>query len=1055
MNKQNYLCYHLHDDEGSVLDSCTKYQDYIDLAVKNGMTAIGSSNHGYILNWTSKKLAAEKAGLKFIYGVECYLTDKLWHQASGDEKPHKLRDNYHTVLIARNTKGVLEINNLLSRSFTEDHKYYKPRVTFDEFLGLSNNVITTSACLASPLRRYKDGVEDFDPERYEQLVKRYDFLEVQYHNCNDQAQFNEYLYDLAKRYDKPLIAATDTHSSTPYKGECRALLMESKGIEFTGEDEFDLTFKSYDELVNAFESQGALPRDVYMEAIENTNRMADCVRNFKLSTSARYPILTDSEESDAKAYIDMAHRMTENKIRKGIIPPSEAEQFRRDVDEELVVFKKTRMLGFMYSMADLMQWAKGKGIPIGPSRGSVAGSRCAFVTDIIDVDPVRWNLVFSRFCNENRVEIGDIDIDVPDEYRPQIYKHIFDSFGQRKCAYVLAIGTMVDNGTIDEIGRGLAKRWKKEHPVGFSDDVNPYSLANIAKVKNEYEADPGQCRKDHPDIFYYFDGMKDVAVSLSHHAAGVIIAPLDLCDRYGTFIDKDGLQILMLDMDASHAVGLAKYDILGLSNIQIISETCRLAGIKYPHTWEMDFDDQAVWADMKTSPIAIFQFSSDFAFESLKKFDAKSIQDLSLVTAAIRPGGASYRDRLFRHEFNHNPSPEIDELLKDSLGFIAFQESVIAFLQQICGLSGGDADSVRRAIGHKNEKAIAEAMPGILEGYCEHSSHPREVAEQEAKEFLQVIEDASSYMFGLNHATGYSILTYYCAYYRYYYPVEFVTALLNIANNQKKILAGTQLAKERGITIMPIKFRHSLDKYMPDAKNRIIYKGMESIKYLNKKVGKELYALRNKQYGSFIDLLYDLEHTSINSRQLTILIELDFFSEFGNPDQLKAQVEIYEKYKNAKQLKKDELPIPEEEVICESVTEKMYKNVNARSIIDYLVKRDTANIKTGIRKILQYEFANLGYLQYANPRLATTYHYVTAIEGKYKNKNITLYQLCSGETITYKIRPTTMENNPIQPGEIIKVLDTKTEGKWSKDGETWVQSATDFQTFLTKYSHVR
>ena len=1051
----NYLCYHLHDDEGSVLDSCTKYQDYIDLAVKNGMTAIGSSNHGYILNWTSKKLAAEKAGLKFIYGVECYLTDRLLHQAPGDDKPHKLRDNYHTVLIARNTKGVLEINNLVSQSFDESHKYYKPRITFDEFLGLSHNVFATSACLASPLRRYNDTVEDFDKDRYEQLVKRYDALEIQYHNCKDQIEFNQYLYELSQKYHKPLIAATDTHSSTPYKAECRKLLMEAKGIEFTGEDEFDLTFKSYEELVTAFEEQDALPREVWMDAIENTNRLADCTKDFKLNTAARYPILTGSQESDAKAYIDKTRSMTEDKIKKGIIPQSEAAQFRRDIEEELAVFKKTNMLGFMLSMSDLMCWAKGKGIPIGPSRGSVAGSRAAFATDIIDVDPVRWGLVFSRFCNENRVEIGDVDIDIPDEYRPQVYKHIFQSFGQRKCAYVLAVGTMVDNGTIDEIGRALARRWKKEHQVGFCDSANPYSLDKIAQVKKEYEEDPEQCRTSHPDIFYYFDGMKDVAVSLSHHAAGVIIAPLDLCSRYGTLIDKDGLQILMLDMDASHAVGLAKYDILGLATVDLIFKTCQLAGIKYPHTWEMNFDDPVVWADMKTSPIAIFQFGSDFAFESLKKYDAKSIQDLSLVTAAIRPGGASYRDQLFRHEAAHNPSKEIDDLLSDSLGHLVFQEQTIAFLQQICGMSGSDADSVRRAIGHKNEKAIAAAMPEILDGYCNSSKQERVVAEQEAKAFLQIIQDSSSYQFGKNHSCGYSILTYYCAYYRYYYPVEFTTALLNIANNQKKILAGTQLAKERGITIMPIKFRHSLDKYTPDAANRTIYKGMESIKYLNKKIGKELYALRDKQYGSFIDLLYDLEHTSINSRQLTILIELDFFSEFGNPDQLKAQVEIYEKYKTAKQLKKDELPMPESDVICESVTEKMYKNVDARHIIDYLVRRDTTDIKTSISSILQYEFTNLGYLQYTNPRLATTYHYVTAIEGKYKNKNITLYQLCSGETITYKIRPVTMDDSPINPGDIIKVLATKTEGKWSKDGETWVQSTTDFNEFLTRYSHVR
>ena len=403
----NYLCYHLHDDEGSVLDSCTKYQDYINLAVKNGMTAIGSSNHGYILNWTSKKLAAEKAGLKFIFGVECYLTDKLWHQTPDDEKPHKLRDNYHTVLIARNARGVIEINNLVSRSFDEDHKYYKPRITFDEFLGLSDNVITTSACLASPLRRYNESVEDFDKDRYEQLVHRYDYLEVQYHNCPEQVEFNQYLYSLSKKHDKPLIAATDTHSSTSYKAECRKLLMEAKGVEFSGEDDLDLTFKSYEELVDAFEKQNALPRDVWMEAIENTNRVADCVRDFKLNTKARYPILTGSEESDAKMYIERTRSMTEDKIKKGIIPQSEAEQFRRDIEEELSVFKKTRMLGFMASMSDLMCWAKSKGIPIGPSRGSVAGSRAAFATDIIDVDPVRWDLVFSRFCNENRVEIGD------------------------------------------------------------------------------------------------------------------------------------------------------------------------------------------------------------------------------------------------------------------------------------------------------------------------------------------------------------------------------------------------------------------------------------------------------------------------------------------------------------------------------------------------------------------------------------------------------------------------------------------------------------------------
>lgn len=278
---------------------------------------------------------------------------------------------------------------------------------------------------------------------------------------------------------------------------------------------------------------------------------------------------------------------------------------------------------------------------------------------------------------------------------------------------------------------------------------------------------------------------------------------------------------------------------------------------------------------------------------------------MSLVTAAIRPGGASYRDKLFRHEANHNPSPEIDELLKDSLGWLVFQEQTIAFLQQFCDMSGGDADSVRRAIGHKNKAELDAAMPRILNGYCNHSTKSRETAETEAKEFLQVIENSASYQFGLNHATGYSILTYYCAYYRYYYTHEFVTALLNTADTQEKIVNATKLANERGIQIMPIKFRHSRDEYVYDKTDKKIYQGMESIKYLNKRLSREFYKLRNDKFSSFIDLLMVNKIKKIaDSSQLKILIKLDFFSEFGNPNQLLVQVDIFNKYFGAKQLNK-------------------------------------------------------------------------------------------------------------------------------------------------------
>ena len=835
--------------------------------------------------------------------------------------------------------------------------------------------------------------------------------------------------------------------------------MMGKGIEFTGEDEFDLTFKSYDQLVSAFEVQNSLPREVWMEAIRNTNRMADSVKDFTLNTKARYPILTGSTESDEKEYISRTHRMFNDKVKRKIIPENEIEQFKADIEEELKVFKKTNMLGFMLSMSDLMIWGKNDGIPFGPSRGSVAGSRCAFITDIIDVNPVRWNLVFSRFCNENRVEIGDIDIDVPDAYRSKIYNHIFESFGREKCAYVLAMGTLAGKATIDEIGRALAKVWKRENQ-STDESENPYSLDRIAKVKKEYDADAEKCRADHPDIFYYFDGLQGTIVSLSHHPAGVIIAPIDLYKRYGVFQDKEGLPILCLDMEASHAVGLAKYDILGLDTVSVIDKTCKLADIPYPHTWEMNFDDQQVWADMKKSPVGIFQFVEDFAFDSLKKYDVHSIADLSLVTAAIRPGGASYRDKLFRHEANHNPSPEIDELLKDSLGWLVFQEQTIAFLQQFCDMSGGDADSVRRAIGHKNKAELDAAMPRILNGYCNHSTKSRETAETEAKEFLQVIENSASYQFGLNHATGYSILTYYCAYYRYYYTHEFITALLNTADTQDKIIKATQLASERGIQIMPIKFRHSRDEYVYDRSDKKIYQGMESIKYLNKRLSREFYKLRNTKFDSFVDLLVMNQKKKIaDSRQMDILIKLDFFSEFGNPNQLLEQVKIFNEFYGAKQLNKldlDEL-LPHDTMLklCEKETEKKYVNVDWLRIVQLLCMK-TSDIKTSITDRIQYEADCLGYIQLTVPKLNPSYIYVLDIDGKFSNKTVLGYVLQNGQQRRLKVKARTLEADPIEKGDILRIDEEREEGRWSKD-ETgkWIQSQTDKETILRKYVHVR
>ena len=889
----SYIMYHCHS-EYSLLDSCTKYQDYIDLAVKNGSEALSISEHGKPLNWTEKWAACKKAGIKYIHSVEIYLTESL---------ENKVRDNYHTVLMARNMDGLRELNSLVSRSCDKEHFYYVNRISFDEFLGMSRNIISTSACLASPLNKLPR-----NHPRYMELAKKYDFLEVQPHNHPEQIEFNKRLAELSKEIGTPLIAGTDTHSSSKYKAECRSILLEAKHKSYGDEDSFDLTYKTYDELVDMFRIQGALSEDEYMAAIENTNRLYDMTEDIELDTSIKYPILYGTREADSKMFTETVERKFREKLDSGIIPPEQEAAFRTAIDEEMRVFQKLKMDGFMLSMSELISWCKSQGMAIGTARGSVGGSRVAYVTDIIDLNPETWHTVFSRFCNEDRVEIGDIDIDCIESDRPAIFAHITSRFGHDKTARVASFGTMQVKGAIDDIGRALAQKWSQEHPNSKN---NPWSLPNISKIKNEISSVEAQSKsekksiteyeeyqriaKKYPELFYYFEGLFNTKISQSVHPAGMVISPITLVDNFGIF-DKDGENCFMLDMENVHDyTGLAKYDFLVLKTVQVINDTCKYLGVPYPKTNEINWNDEAVWNDIIKDPTGIFQFEGNFAFESLKKFKPKDIFDMVIVAACIRPSGASYRNELLARKPHHNPSPLIDELLKDNLGYLIYQEDTIKFLQTICGLSGSEADNIRRAIGRKQRDRLEKALPSILEGYCQKSDQPREVAEQEAKEFLQVIEDSADYQFGYNHSVAYCLLGYLCAYYRHYHPLEFLTSFLNNAANDDDIRNGTEYANKIGIRITMPKWGLSKSDYAYDASKRIITKGLSSIKYMSSGIAEDLYELAHSRYYEyFTDILKDIDSkTVLDSRQLDILIKIDFFSEFGNQNELLRITDIY------------------------------------------------------------------------------------------------------------------------------------------------------------------
>ena len=1052
----SYTVYHLHSDL-SLLDSCSKFSEYVDLAKAQGMKAIASTEHGLPRGWVEKKQLCDKAGIKFIRGVELYMTASL---------TEKVRDNYHVVLLARNEDGFHELNRLVELSTRPDHMYYNNRISFEEFLNISPDIIRISACVASPLAH----LDPSDPW-YDRLARHYDYYEVQHHNTVKQADYNRRLLQLSRRNHIPLIAGTDTHSSSAYKAECRDVIMDFKGQHYNDEDGFDLTWKTYDELVEAFESQGALPRNVFMEAIENTNRMADTVEDFTLDTSKKYPVIYGSKEADEQKLSEITQRKLEAKIASGIIPPEQAEAFRRDCPEELEAFHKTGMSGFMLSMAEIISWCRDTGKPIGPCRGSVGGSRVAYVTDIIDLNPVTYNCVFSRFCNTDRTEAPDVDVDCIESDRPAIFAHIIEKFGEKKTARVASYGTIQDLAFIDDCGGGLALRWEREHhPEKFKengrmdtsvgqkksdifDKKNPWHPYKLEKIKSEWRADPDDSKQSvklaYPDLFYYYDGVVGTFVSQSVHPAGIIISSEELDENWGIF-HKDGERCLLLSMQECHDVELLKYDMLILKTVQVINDCCKLAGMHYPRMHEIDFNDKAVWDDICKDQLGIFQFESDFAADSLARFQPRSIEEITVINAALRPSGASYRDELIKRHRHKNPTPEIDAIMSESLGFLVYQEQTIAFLKDICGQTASYADTVRRAIAKKKRDQIDAALPKILEGYCAHSKKPRAEAEEECRAYLQVIEDASAYSFGKNHSTGYSLLSYLCGYYKHYYPAQFIAAYLKDAANDDDINTGRAMAKSRGVEISKPVFRQDNRTFYISADGKSISDALSSIKGIGLKDAEALWSLAGNQYHAFVELLRDMALYSgaLNVSVVEKLIRLDYFREFGNINQL---LRLYHEFYSgdhcfktalvpASQQKRMDYLIALETGDTSTMDGFLAGIMDSSSDKLYSLHDDISAVTTSPLDVIRNECQLIGSPMTLLPDSVGDYA-VLEVDTQYSPK-VRMMSLSSGNVGMLKVLKKTFEKNPLSAGQLIHLDSWHSKEAWGKPGvmENWMEA---------------
>ena len=511
----NYFCYHLHSDLSNAvtnIDSVTKYHQYIARAKECGMSALAFSEHGSVMEFWHKKTAIEDAGMKYAHSVEAYLTTTL------DEK---IRDNYHCVLMARNYEGFLELNKLISNSFNrkDNHFYYTPRISFDELFTASDNILITTACIGGVLGK---GEADVQKKFLDFLVnnKQRCFLEIGHHSDQRQIAYNQYLYKLSQETGIPLIAGTDTHVLNETHEKGRSILQASKNIFFDGEEGWDLKFKTYDELIDAYRLQGSLPEKIYMQAIENTNVLANMVEEFTLDKGTKYPHIYENPEQEFA-----------NKIKEAVenhpyaLKNHTSEELKEIVDEEFEVYKATKSIDFMLLQTYLREWEKKNGIQCGYGRGSVSGSMIAYLLGVTQMDSKRFGLNFFRFLNPARVTNADIDTDYSGKDRDRVKEFLLRdkmNLPNIRSAEIITFNTIATKGAIRDVCRALYKN---------SETVNYLQLSD--KVCKEAEADEETARKNYPEIFTYVDIVTGTIVSVGTHPSGVLISDLPIEETVG------------------------------------------------------------------------------------------------------------------------------------------------------------------------------------------------------------------------------------------------------------------------------------------------------------------------------------------------------------------------------------------------------------------------------------------------------------------------------------------------------------------------------------------
>lgn len=867
---------HLHS-EFSLLDGAIKLKDLCEFAKEHNMPAVAITDHGVMYGALDLYLEAKEAGIKPIIGCEFYVHN-------GDISEHDPNNNprYHLILLAKNNEGYMNLVKLASDAACKGF-YMKPRINFELLKEHHEGIICCSACLGGEvLQNLLKG----DYEEAKAVAKRYKdlfgddyYIELQDHGLEDQKRTNPDLIKIAKELGIKMIITNDSHYLRKEDADWHdtLLCMQTQSMK-DEENRFhfpnnEFYVKTVSEMRDAFKWMDS---ETFDECIKNTVDIAEQC-HVTIKWEAPLPDFPVPPNHTTDSYLEeLVQQGLKRKYGEENITP----ELKERVQYELSIIEKMGFSAYFLITWDFIHYAKTHDIPVGPGRGSAAGSVVAYALDITDLDPIRHHLLFERFLNPERFSMPDIDTDFCIEKRGEVIDYVVKKYGEDKVCQIITFNTLAARNAFKSVARVFGMEYAKSNrTASLIEDTIEGSMIEGSELKNLYDTDPEIKRVI--DTAKCVEGIK---CGIGMHAAGVIISYKPLDQIVPVQPSKDGIIITQYHREILEKMKLLKMDFLGLRNLTMIHKTVKL--VKRCQGIDVDInhiplDDKPTY-DMlvRGETVGVFQLESSGMTSLVKKLKPDVFEDLGALVALFRPGplGSGMVDDFVERKHGRQAityaHPRLEPILKDTYGTMVYQEQIMQIFQVMADYSLGQADQVRRMMGHKDPVAMAAQKGKLVEGSAKYG-----MKKEEAEDLFEKIENFAQYCFNRAHSSAYAFVAYQTAYLKCHYPVEYLSALLSsVAGDQDKTQAYIEEALKYGIKVLPPDINKSYLEYAPDGHN--IRFGLASIKQVGEGVIEEIIKEReeNGEYKSIYDYIKRLDTKCSNKKTLEGLIKAGAFA---------------------------------------------------------------------------------------------------------------------------------------------------------------------------------